>query len=65
MPTSWPLGKSLRKAGLKVEQQYPLQVVDEDGMDLGDFIADLYVEDCLVVELKASVAKRLDSSDES
>jgi hypothetical protein len=34
-------------------------------MDLGDFIADLYVEDCLVVELKASVAKRLDSSDES
>ena len=43
----------LRKAGLKVEQQYPLQVVDEDGTILGDFIADMYVEACLIVELKA------------
>ncbi|MBZ0108739.1 MAG: GxxExxY protein [Candidatus Scalindua rubra] len=43
----------LRKAELKVEQQYPLQVVDEDGTILGDFIADLYVENCLIVELKA------------
>ena len=46
----------LRKAGLKVEQQYPLQVVDEDGTILGDFIADLYVENCVVVELKACKA---------
>lgn len=47
------LAHRLRKAGLKVEQQYPLQVVDEDGMILGDFVADLYVENCLIVELKA------------
>lgn len=46
----------LRKAGLKVEQQYPLQVLDEDGMILGDFVADLYVENCLIVELKACKA---------
>ena len=43
----------LRKTGLKVEQQYPLQVVDEEEMILGDYIADLFVENCLVVELKA------------
>lgn len=50
------LAHRLRKAGLKVEQQYPLQVVDEDGTNLGDFIADLYVENCLIVELKACKA---------
>jgi len=50
------LAHRLRKAGLKVEQQYHLQVVDEDGTILGDFIADLYVENCLVVELKACKA---------
>ena len=47
------LAHRLRKAGLKVAQQYPLQVVDEDGTTLGDFIADLYVENCLIIELKA------------
>jgi len=50
------LAYRLKKAGLKVEQQYPLQVVDEDGTILGDFIADLYVESCLIVELKACKA---------
>jgi len=38
---------------MKVEQQYPLQVWDEDGTVLGDFFADLFMEDCLIVELKA------------
>ena len=46
----------LRKTGLKVEQQYPLQVVDEDETILGDYIADLFVENCLIVELKACKA---------
>jgi GxxExxY protein len=46
----------LRKAGLKVEQQKPLQVRDEDGTILGDYLADLFVEDCLIVELKACKA---------
>ena len=43
----------MRKSGLKVEQQYSLPVYDEDSSLLGDFYADLYVEDKLIVELKA------------
>lgn len=43
----------LRKKGLKVLQQHPLNVRDEDGAVLGDYIADLFVEDVLIVELKA------------
>ena len=43
----------LRKQGLKVEQQFPLTVYDEDGTILGEYFADLFVEDCLIVELKA------------
>lgn len=43
----------LRKLGLKVQQQVPLQVCDEDGTVLGEFIADLIVEDILLIELKA------------
>lgn len=47
------LAHRLRKQGLKVEQQHPLQVLDEDGTPLGDYLADLFVEDQLIVELKA------------
>jgi GxxExxY protein len=47
----------LRKADVAVEQQYPLKVYDEDGVILGDYFADLFVEQCLIVELKA--VKRL------
>jgi GxxExxY protein len=47
------LAHRLRKIGLKIEQQGPLKVIDEDGTVPGDFIADLIVEDKLVVELKA------------
>jgi len=43
----------LRQRGLDVEQQHPLAVHDEDGTVLGEFFADLFVEGCLVVELKA------------
>ncbi len=46
----------LRKAGMNVQQQHPLQVLDEDGTVLGDFFADLLVEGDLVVELKACKA---------
>ena len=47
------LAHCLRKAGLRVEQQYPLSVHDEDGTNLGEFFADLFVEEQLIVELKA------------
>jgi len=47
------LAHRLRKAGLKVTQQHPLSVFDEDGTPLGEFFADLLIEEELVVELKA------------
>lgn len=43
----------LRKQGLKVEAQKLLQVRDEDGTILGDYVADLIVEDQLIIEVKA------------
>ena len=48
------LANRLRKQGLKVAAQYPLPVRDEDGSLLGDFYADLLVEDVLILELKAA-----------
>jgi GxxExxY protein len=50
------LAHRLRKAGLAVDQQYPLKVLDEDGTVLGDYYADLFVERMLLVELKACKA---------
>ena len=50
------LAHRLHEAGMKVEQQYPLKVYDEDGTVLGDYFADLFVEDELIVELKACKA---------
>jgi len=47
------LAHRLRKAGIAVEQQYPLTVYDEDGTILGEYYADLFVDGRLVVELKA------------
>ena len=46
----------LRKTGLDVKQQHPLKVQDEDGTPIGDYFADLLVEDVLVVELKTAKA---------
>ena len=46
-----------RNAGIQIEQQYPLKVHDVDGAVLGDYIADLFAEKCLLIELKA--VKRL------
>ena len=47
------LATRLSKLGHKVEQQKTLQVRDEDGTVLGDFFADLVVDDLLILELKA------------
>ena len=43
----------LKNKSLNVEQQYPIEVRDKDGTVLGDFFADLFVENKLIVELKA------------
>jgi len=47
------LAHRLRKAGLDVKQQHPLKVYDEDGTVVGDYCADLLINDSLIVELKA------------
>src|SRR5205809_4030134 len=44
----------LRKLGFSVQQQHPLNVYDEDGTLIGEYLADLIVEGRLVVELKAA-----------
>jgi GxxExxY protein len=46
------LAHELRRAGIRVEQQYPIKVY-YDGVVVGDYVADLLVEDCVLVELKA------------
>jgi len=47
------LAHELRKAGLKVEQQFPIKVW-YDGVLVGEYVADLVVEGVVLVELKAS-----------
>jgi GxxExxY protein len=44
----------LRLAGLSVHQQHPILVRDEDGTVIGEYFADLIVEDRLLIELKAA-----------
>ena len=46
----------LAQKGIKVRQQHPLKVRDEDGTVQGDYLADLFVESRLIVELKACKA---------
>lgn len=48
------LAHRLRKVGLNVKQQHPIQVCDEDGTPIGDYLADLLVENQLIVELKTA-----------
>ena len=45
------LTHELNKAGLKVRQQYPIEV-SYDGVVVGDFNADIFVEDQVLVEIK-------------
>jgi GxxExxY protein len=46
----------LRKAGRVVVQQHPLSVYDEDGTTIGEYFADLLVDNSLIVELKTARA---------
>ena len=43
----------LTRAGLKVESEKPIQVYYE-GIPVGDFVADMVVEDRIILELKAT-----------
>ncbi len=47
------LAHRLTRQGLRVEAQKRLNVYDEDGTLLGEFVADLVVEGKLLIELKA------------
>jgi len=47
------LAHRLRKAGLNVKQQHQLIIYDEDGTEIGEYYADLFIENELMVELKA------------
>jgi GxxExxY protein len=49
----------LTKSGLAVKQQHPIQVKYE-GILVGDYTADILVEDCVIIELKT--VKQLDDS---
>jgi len=50
------LAHRLRKAGLDVKQQHPIQVQDEDGTPIGDYVADLLIDGRLIIEIKAAKA---------
>lgn len=49
------LAIELRKRGLNVRQQAPVRV-SYDGHEVGSYFADLLVEECVIVELKAAEA---------
>jgi GxxExxY protein len=53
------LTHELRKAGLIVQQQHHIQVL-YDGCVVGEYTADMLVEGCILVELKA--VKALDEN---
>jgi len=50
------LAHRLTKIGLLVKQQHRLVIYDEDGTEIGEYFADLFIENALVVELKATKA---------
>jgi GxxExxY protein len=48
------LAHRLRKAGIETRQQHPINVYDDDGTPIGEYAADILVEQRLIVELKAA-----------
>jgi GxxExxY protein len=43
----------LKNAGFNVKQQHPIKIYDEDGTIIGEYIADIVINDLLLIELKA------------
>jgi GxxExxY protein len=46
------IAHELGKSGLRVQQQQPIKVI-YDGIIVGDYLADIVVEDSVLIELKA------------
>ena len=46
----------LRKLGIEAIPQHPLPVLDEDGTPVGNYFADIFVGNCVIVEIKACKA---------
>lgn len=53
----------LKKMGFDVQQQFPITIRDEDGTVVGEYFADITVNQSIVIELKA--LKSLTSEHES
>ena len=47
------LAHRLESIGVSVEHQFRIPVKDEDGTVLGDYVADLLVEQGMIIEIKA------------
>lgn len=47
------LSRRLRKIGFNARQQQPITVRDEDDSVVGDYIADILVEELIIIEIKA------------
>ena len=47
------LAHRLRKLGIDAKQQFPVKIYEEDGTIVGDYIADLFLDNRMIVELKA------------
>jgi GxxExxY protein len=43
----------IRKQGISLQHEYPIDIFDEDGTPLGHYVADFLIEGQLIVELKA------------
>ena len=50
------LANRLHKKGVRVERQRRMKVFDEDGTLLGLLTADLFVENCIICEIKSCSA---------
>jgi GxxExxY protein len=50
------LAHRLRKLGLDVKQQHALTVYDEDGTAVGEYFADVFVDNGLIIEVNAAKA---------
>jgi len=46
----------LRRQAIQFEREYPIDIFDEDGTQLGHYVADFLIEKQLILELKSCTA---------